>query len=129
MIWLSSLKKKFFREEGFLISGKRTTDFQELWGKEAKHYYIHGKDNIPFHTIILPALLLGHSENWHLPDSIISSEYLTLEGRKISTSQNYAIWVKDLLRDYEADSIRYFFLANGPAYLISFHIFIDLKLR
>ncbi|NBH28914.1 DUF4368 domain-containing protein, partial [Lachnospiraceae bacterium] len=42
------------------------------------------------------------------------SEYLTLEGRKISTSQNYAIWVKDLLNNYEADSIRYFFIANGP---------------
>ena len=44
----------------------------------------------------------------------MSSEYLTLEGRKISTSQNYAIWVKDLLDNYEADSIRYFFIANGP---------------
>ena len=90
------------------------TDFQELWGKEAKHYYVHGKDNIPFHTIILPALLLGHGEEWHLPDQIVSSEYLTLEGRKISTSQNYAIWVKDLLDKYEADSIRYFFIVNGP---------------
>ena len=92
----------------------RGADFQELWGREAKHYYVHGKDNIPFHTIILPALLLGNGENWHLPDQIISSEYLTLEGRKISTSQNYAIWLKDLLEHYEADSIRYYFLANGP---------------
>ena len=45
---------------------------------------------------------------------IVSSEYLTLEGRKISTSQNYAIWVKNLLDHYEADSIRYFFIANEP---------------
>ena len=51
---------------------------------------------------------------WHLPDRIVSSEYMTLEGRKISTSQNYAIWVKDLLQRYEPDSIRYYFLANGP---------------
>ncbi|MCH5255440.1 MAG: class I tRNA ligase family protein, partial [Lachnospiraceae bacterium] len=64
--------------------------------------------------IILPSLLLGNGENWHLPDQIVSSEYLTLEGRKISTSQNYAIWVKKLLEHYEPDSIRYFFLANGP---------------
>ena len=88
--------------------------FSELWGEDAKHYYVHGKDNIPFHTIILPALLLGNGEAWHLPDQIVSSEYLTLEGRKISTSQNYAIWVKDLLDHFEADSIRYFFIANGP---------------
>ncbi|MDE6739067.1 MAG: class I tRNA ligase family protein, partial [Lachnospiraceae bacterium] len=92
----------------------RGADFHELWGKEAKHYYVHGKDNIPFHTIILPSLLLANDENWHLPDQIVSSEYLTLEGRKISTSQNYAIWVKEMLDNYEADSIRYFFLANGP---------------
>ncbi len=104
---------------GYLSASKmaadaRGADFHELWGKEARHYYVHGKDNIPFHTIILPSLLLGNGEGWHLPDQIISSEYLTLEGRKISTSQNYAIWVKDLLDNYETDSIRYFFLTNGP---------------
>lgn len=104
---------------GYLSASKkaaesRGADFDELWGKDAKHYYVHGKDNIPFHTIILPALLLANGGNWHLPDQIVSSEYLTLEGRKISTSQNYAIWVKKLLDNYEADSIRYFFLANGP---------------
>lgn len=89
-------------------------DFSSLWGPDSKHYYVHGKDNIPFHTIILPALLIGNDASWHLPDQIVSSEYLTLEGRKISTSQNYAIWVKDLLLHYEPDSIRYYFLANGP---------------
>lgn len=93
---------------------KRGANFHELWGREAKHYYVHGKDNIPFHTMILPALLLANAGEWHLPDSIVSSEYMTLEGRKISTSRNYAIWVKDLLKNYEADSIRYYFLANGP---------------
>ena len=80
---------------GYLSASKlaaqtRDADFHQLWGKEAKHYYVHGQDNIPFHTIILPSLLLANGENWHLPDQIISSEYLTLEGRKISTSQNYA---------------------------------------
>lgn len=104
---------------GYLSASKlaadlRGADFGELWGKDARHYYVHGKDNIPFHTIILPALLLANGGGWHLPDRIVSSEYQTLEGRKISTSRNYAIWVKDLLDRYEADSIRYFFLVNGP---------------
>lgn len=93
---------------------QRGEDFEALWGKEAKHYYVHGKDNIPFHSIILPALLICNDAKWHLPDQIVSSEYLTLEGRKISTSQNYAIWIKDLLEKYDPDSIRYYFLANGP---------------
>ncbi|MCQ2494872.1 MAG: methionine--tRNA ligase [Lachnospiraceae bacterium] len=82
--------------------------------ERVRHYYVHGKDNIPFHTIILPALLLAHGKGYRLPDRIISSEYLTLEGKKISTSRNYAIWVKDLLDRYDADSLRYYFLANGP---------------
>lgn len=104
---------------GYLSASKtacalKNSDYEELWGEESRHYYVHGKDNIPFHTIILPALLIGNGANLHLPDRIVSSEYLTLEGRKISTSQNYAIWVKELLDNFEADSIRYFFLANGP---------------
>ncbi|MDE6055445.1 MAG: class I tRNA ligase family protein, partial [Lachnospiraceae bacterium] len=92
----------------------READFKDLWGENAKHYYVHGKDNIPFHTIILPALLIANGDGWHLPDQIVSSEYLTLEGRKISTSQNYAIWAKDIVDRYDPDSIRYYFLANGP---------------
>lgn len=96
-----------------IVASERGLDFKELWGQDARHYYVHGKDNIPFHTIILPALLLAEGEGWHLPDDIVSGEYLTLEGKKISTSQNYAIWVKDLIGRYEADSLRYYLLANG----------------
>lgn len=104
---------------GYLSASKvsadtRNDDFHALWGENSKHYYVHGKDNIPFHSIILPSLLLANDTGWHLPDQIVSSEYLTLEGQKISTSRNYAIWVKDLLKSYEPDSIRYYFLANGP---------------
>lgn len=78
------------------------------------HYYVHAKDNIPFHTIILPALLIAEGSGYHLPDKIISNEYLTLEGRKISTSQNWAIWVKDIADVFQPDAIRYFLIANGP---------------
>lgn len=88
--------------------------FAEVFGSDARHYYVHGKDNIPFHTIILPALLLAHSKGLRLPDDIISSEHVTLDGRKISTSQNWAVWAKDLTENYHPDAIRYFFVANGP---------------
>jgi len=96
------------------VAEYRGDDHRQIWGENAKHYYVHGKDNIPFHTIILPALLIANGEGWHLPDQIVSSEYLTLEGRKISTSQNYAIWIKDILGSYDVDSLRYYLLANGP---------------
>ena len=97
-----------------LLCDEGTVSFEELFGEYARHYYVHGKDNIPFHTIILPALLLAHGGSLHLPDDIISSEYMTLEGRKISTSKNWAVWVKDIVDRYHPDAIRYFFIANGP---------------
>lgn len=104
---------------GYLSASKRVCDekelsFEELFGDDALHYYVHGKDNIPFHTIILPALLLAHGGGYRLPDTIVSSEYVTLEGSKISTSRNWAIWLKDIVDIYNPDAIRYFFVANGP---------------
>lgn len=96
------------------LAKERGIPFETVWGENAKHYYVHGKDNVPFHTIILPSLLLAHGGGLHLPDSIISSEHMTLNGRKISTSRNWAIWVKDIIDRYDADALRYFFIANGP---------------
>lgn len=98
----------------YVASKDREDNFNAIWGKDSRHYYVHGKDNIPFHTIILPALLHANGEGWHLPDEIISSEYLTLEGKKISTSQNWAIWVRDIVKKFNKDAIRYFLIANGP---------------
>jgi methionyl-tRNA synthetase len=92
----------------------RGENYEDLWGDDSRHYYVHGKDNIPFHTIILPSLMLANGGDWKPPDDIISSEYLTLEGRKISTSQNWAVWVKDMMNRYHPDSIRYFMIAKGP---------------
>ncbi|MHB1151620.1 MAG: methionine--tRNA ligase [Eubacteriales bacterium] len=97
-----------------VLAKERGIPFSEVWGENARHYYVHGKDNIPFHTIILPSLLLAHAEKLRLPDDIISSEHLTLEGKKISTSNNYAVWAKDIIYKYNPDSLRYFFIANGP---------------
>lgn len=96
------------------VAERRGEDYAELWGADSRHYYVHGKDNVPFHTIILPSLMLAHGGAWKMPDDIISSEYLTLEGRKISTSLNWAIWIKDIIDRYNPDSIRYFILSSGP---------------
>ncbi len=96
-----------------VVCDARGVDYEELWG-DARHYYVHGKDNIPFHTIILPSLLLAHGGGWRLPDDIISSEHMTLDGSKISTSKNHAIWAKDIVDRYNPDALRYFFIINGP---------------
>jgi len=96
------------------VAEQRGESYDELWGDDSRHYYVHGKDNIPFHTIILPSLIYADGGNWKLPDHIISSEHLTLEGRKISTSENWAIWLVDIVDNYHPDSIRYFILSSGP---------------
>ncbi|MEG0449236.1 MAG: methionine--tRNA ligase [Lysinibacillus sp.] len=86
---------------------------EDLWNEETISYYVHGKDNIPFHTVIWPAILMGINEK-SLPTHIVSNEYLTLEKRKLSTSQNWAVWVPYILSRYDADSIRYFLTMNAP---------------
>lgn len=106
---------------GYLSASKQWAaqsggSWEDFWLEEKgaiAAYYVHGKDNIPFHTLIWPAVLLG-AGGLHLPDRIISSEYLTLEGQKFSTSRNWAVWVPDILDRYQPDSIRYFLIANGP---------------
>ncbi|WP_141430849.1 methionine--tRNA ligase [Bacillus sp. 03113] len=84
-----------------------------FWTKDAETYYVHGKDNIPFHSIIWTAILKGIGVQG-LPKHIISNEYVTLEKKKISTSQNWAVWVPDILERYHPDSIRYFLTVNAP---------------
>ena len=92
---------------------ERGSTIQPFWDGQAKAYYVHGKDNIPFHTVIWPAILMGANIQG-LPTHIISNEYLTLEKRKLSTSQNWAVWVPDILARYHPDSIRYFLTTNAP---------------
>ncbi len=99
-----SMAKMYCEEHGI--------DFHDFWN-DSFHYYVHGKDNIPFHTIILPALLLSKGD-MRLPDMIVSSEFLTLEGKKISTSKNWAVWIPYLLDNYNPDLIRAYFISFGP---------------
>ncbi|WP_445326915.1 methionine--tRNA ligase [Solibacillus sp. FSL R7-0682] len=88
-------------------------DVSNWWNEQTKAYYVHGKDNIPFHSVIWPAILMG-IENKGLPTNIVSNEYLTLEKRKISTSQNWAVWAPYMLENYHPDSLRYFLTINAP---------------
>ncbi|WP_100333461.1 methionine--tRNA ligase [Bacillus alkalisoli] len=88
-------------------------DDSPFWNPTAKSYYVHGKDNIPFHSIIWPGILAGLGKD-PLPTHIVSNEYLTLEKKKLSTSKNWAVWVPDILERYEPDSIRYFLTINAP---------------
>ncbi|MFD0741696.1 methionine--tRNA ligase [Phytohabitans flavus] len=95
-------------------------------GKDARGYYFMGKDNIVFHSVIWPSLLLGYSGEGdrggepgdlgrlNLPTEVVSSEFLTMEGRKFSSSRQVVIYVRDFLDRYDADALRYFIAVAGP---------------
>jgi methionyl-tRNA synthetase len=98
--------------------------WREWWqNDDAGHFYFMGKDNIVFHTVIWPAMLMGYDGggelgaqrgDLHLPTNVFASEYLTMEGKKASTSRNIAVWVADFLSRYDPDPLRYYLTAAGP---------------
>ena len=93
---------------------------------DAEAYYFMGKDNIVFHSEIWPAMLLGYNGKGarggeagplgplNLPSEVVSSEYLTMEGRKFSSSRSVVIYVRDFLARYDVDALRYYVAIAGP---------------
>ena len=113
------------------IEWARRTGEPEAWrafwqDPEAQGYYFMGKDNIVFHAEIWPAMLFGYSGQGdrggtpgkygvlERPHEVVSSEFLTMEGRKFSSSRNVVIYVGDLLSRYDADALRYYLAVAGP---------------
>ena len=102
----------------------RPDAWRDWWqNPAARHYYFMGKDNIVFHSIIWPSMLMGYGAGGEvgadrgaleLPHDIVSSEFLTMEGKKFSSSRGVAIYVNDFLERYDADALRFFLTAAGP---------------
>jgi methionyl-tRNA synthetase len=109
---------------------RRTGDpdaWRPFWqSADARGYYFMGKDNIVFHSEIWPAMLLGYSGlgdrggqpgplgTLALPWEVVSSEYLTMEGKKFSSSRSVVIYVRDFLSRYDPDALRYYLAVAGP---------------
>lgn len=105
--YISSTKEWALRE------GK---DWEPYWkDKDTKLVHFIGKDNIVFHCIIFPAMLKAEG-NYILPDNVPANEFLNLEGNKLSTSKNWAVWLHEYLVDFpdKQDSLRYALTANAP---------------
>lgn len=107
---------------GYVTASKKyceehNLNWEDFWknDKDNKIYLVHAKDNIPFHTVIFPSLLLATKDNYKLPDKIVSDEYITIEGEKLSKSKGNYISVKDILERYPTDTVRYYFLYNDPS--------------
>ena len=102
-----------------------TPDAWRDWWQEpdARHFYFMGKDNIVFHSVIWPSMLMGYGAGGEvgggerplgLPDDIVASEFLTMEGRKFSSSRGVVIYVNEFLSRYDPDPLRYFLTIAGP---------------
>ncbi len=110
-VWIEAVSGYYSASYQWAIENGR--EVEGFWKESTRSYYVHGKDNIPFHSIIWPAIQIGAGLEAY-PKYIVSNEYVTLEKKKISTSKNWAIWIPDLLERYHPDSIRYFLTINAP---------------
>lgn len=102
---------------GYVSATKELTpDWKKYWqDKDTKLVHFIGKDNIVFHCIIFPVILHAHGD-YIVPDNVPANEFLNLEGDKISTSRNWAVWLHEYLRDFEGkqDVLRYVLTATAP---------------
>ena len=99
------------------VAEKRGIDFDKFMSKDnqkLKTYYVHGKDNIPFHTTIYPALISAIKNNYNLPDYIVSSAYVNLNNEKMSKSKGNLITANELLEMFDSDTLRFYFSFKGP---------------
>lgn len=96
------------------VCEERGLNWEDYWKTPDKMYMVHGKDNIVFHSIIFPGLLLSMNEGMALPDTMVSSEYLNFNDEKISKSKGNAIPAEDLADKFNSDTIRFHLINNGP---------------
>ena len=104
-----SMTKEWAKEQG------QPDLWKEYWkNDDCKLVHFIGKDNIVFHAMMFPAMLMAKNDGYILPENIPANEFLNLEGDKLSTSRNYAVWVNEYLELFPADSLRYYIAANAP---------------
>lgn len=110
-VWIEAVTGYYAASKKWALDNDE--DESRFWKKDTVAYYVHGKDNVPFHTIIWPAILKSIDKE-PLPTHIVSNEFVTIEQKKLSTSRNWAVWIPDILKRYHPDTIRYFLIANAP---------------
>ena len=86
------------------------------WWQDPGTKLVHfiGKDNVFFHAVMFPAMLMAHREDYVLPDNVPANEFLNLEGQKLSTSRGFAVWLPEFLDQFEPDPLRYTLARNAP---------------
>ncbi|MGD0173949.1 MAG: methionine--tRNA ligase [Anaerolineales bacterium] len=122
-VWFEAVIGYFSASREWAASRGEPDVWKDWWyNPEALTYYFIGKDNIPFHTVIWPAQLIGASHLYggakdkalNLPTDVPANEFMNLEGKKISGSRNWAVWGLDAVERYGPDAVRYYLTVNMP---------------
>ena len=101
--------REVFRRAG------RPDGWKDFWyDRDARHYYFIGKDNVVFHCIIWPAILMGYDETLVLPHDVPATQFMNISGEKMSAGRGKGVWLPDLLERFDPDQIRYYCLATMP---------------
>ncbi len=114
-VWFDAVIGYLSASKEWALLQNNPDKWQEWWtNPDVKHYYFLAKDNIPFHSIIWPSILMGYDDALNLPYDIPANEYLRLNSEQFSKSKGIGIWVPDVIKSFDIDSIRYYLSINMP---------------
>ncbi len=115
---------------GYISFTKMLGDiWKKYWfDKDTKIYHFIGKDITVHHAVFWPGMLIAHG-SYNLPTAVVSGGYLTLEGKKMSTSKNWVIWIKDFVKEFEPDYLRYYLIMAAPLFKDCDFSFDDFKAK
>jgi len=112
--WAENLLGYISSTKHWAIEKNKPEMWMEYWKKaDTELYCFIGKDNLFFHTILFPALLIAHGD-YILPENVVVSEFVNLEGEKLSTSRGWVIWLHEMLEKFHPDMIRYYAVVIAP---------------
>lgn len=114
-VWVEAVLGYVSATIEYFKKGQHPEGWKEFWfNGKARTFYFIGKDNIPFHTIILPALLLASGKNYNLPWNVSTTEFLQFKGEKLSKSHRIGIWSDEALELFPTDYWRYYLMSTRP---------------
>ncbi|MBM3948526.1 MAG: methionine--tRNA ligase [SAR202 cluster bacterium] len=112
-VWFEAVIGYLSATKEWAQRGGKPDKWKEFWQQPSRAYYFMGKDNITFHTVLWPAMLMGYGA-LNLPYDVPANEYLNLEGMKFTKSRNWAVWLPEYLDRFEPDPLRYVVAAIMP---------------
>ncbi len=114
-VWFDAVIGYFSVSKEWAVHSGDAEAWKRWWkNPRARSYYFIGKDNIPFHSVIWPIELMAYDAELNLPYDVPANQFLNISGEKLSTSRGLAVWLLDMLKEYDADAVRYYVTSILP---------------